>query len=105
RHGHQVSSALNSLGDAIQVYQNEARRDLVGRGGPSRAAQRYASAFFTRSGDIGSARMRLPGSWDSALGLAGAPAPTPISPMPVGAASLATILVWISGRSLMRSTG
>src|SRR5262249_40616305 len=104
RHGHQASPALNSLGAAVSLYQNETRRDLTGRGGLSRPPQCYAGASSTRSGAIGRARRRLPVIWNSALAMAGAPATTPISPMPVGAASLATTRVWISGRSLMRST-
>ena len=92
-------------GGSFSLSKRKARRGLIGRGGPSCPAQRYASAFFTRSGDIGKARRRLPVIWNSALAMAGATATTPISPMPVGAASLATIFVWISGRSLMRSTG
>src|SRR5262249_20394193 len=64
----------------------------------------YASALFTRSGDIGRLRIRLPVSWNSALAIAGATATTPISPMPVGGFSVVTILVWMSGTLLMRST-
>ena len=65
---------------------------------------RYANAFLTRSADIGRLRKRFPVSWKSALAIAGATVTTPISPMPVGALSVITILVWISGTSLMRST-
>ena len=62
------------------------------------------SAFFTRSADIGRWRSRLPVSCATALPIAGATAGMPTSPMPVGGLSVAMILVWISGMSLMRST-
>jgi len=63
------------------------------------------SVFFTRSAVIGRWRSRLPVIWNTALAIAGATVTTPISPMPLGGLSVARILVWISGISLMRRTG
>ncbi len=62
-------------------------------------------AAFTRSGDIGSIRTRLPPvSAATALAMEGATPGTPGSPMPVGGLSVAISLISTAGTSAMRKT-